>query len=504
MNKTFLAATISFKSVDFFNTTWVRVLGLTLLGFTLNLFPLKNRTSQSFMFTKPVTQNVPVKQVFWHNLAYGSHADKINNFQVVAIFQKSSDNRCSKKSRKISEYFLLKDRSSLVVSGDDFNKFKRDVRAEWLDLPSDFKGEFTLFPEQRQVGGYLDIKYDLKKILPDSFFEFCWVGATLSISSIKNELNLKEEINSGAGSIIKQLQRDNLEFGKFKPCSKTTGFSDFKLIIGTEYNVENGFQANVDAYFLFPLAKKQNGRQLFQAFRGYNGHLGYGNSVNLQFPLSEKCSDYLFALYFEAESLYLFENHQYRSVDLDCKPWSRFLLLNSIDGRTNIPAINVLTYKFKVKPYNLVDLSAGFRYIKGAFEIEAGYALWTHGREHIELEDRDCCITNLPYGIAAAPGQFTPEGLPATASLSDINKQGPTDKDKNENNIFVPIQLNDLNLKSGESQTTLVNRFHFALGGSNENFTYGTLYGLGFFYEIPQNNAALQQWGVWAKLGMNF
>lgn len=465
------------------------------------LLPMKNRTSQTYLFTRPAIHNITAKQALWHDMAY-KNSDLDYNFQIVPIYQKSIKNKCSKKSRHISEYFLLDYQSTIVVAGDNYKPNERNVRAEWLGLDKDFQGIFNLLPEQSQAGFFLDAKVDLKHLVPDTFFESCYVGATISAFTVKNHLNMDEKILNGKGSIIEQLQRKNLKFGKFLQESKSSGLSDLKLLIGTEYNIESGFEATYDFYILFPLAKKQNGRQLFQATRSFNGHLGYGNAINLQFPLTEKCSEYLVAFYFEAENIYLFENHQYRSFDLYFKQWSRFLLLNKIDGTTNIPAINVLTQKVKVKPYNVVDLSAGFRYKKNCLEVEVGYALWAHGGEGIEFDDKNCF--GKVYGIAAKPGEFTPNGIPATASTSTIDFQGPTDKDQFGNNIFVPIERRDLNLCSASSRSTLVHRAHFAIGNVSKDCDYNKLIAFGFFYEIPQNNAALQQWGIWGKVGASF
>ncbi len=51
------------------------------------------------------------------------------------------------------------DTNEAVIAGDtartSLNKLY-DIRAEWLGLPSDFKGSYTLNPEQRQFGIVLE------------------------------------------------------------------------------------------------------------------------------------------------------------------------------------------------------------------------------------------------------------------------------------------------------------------------------------------------------------
>ena len=325
-----------------------------------------------------------------------------------------------------------------------------------------------------------------------------------AITSVDNNLHLKQDTISTSTAnpqtILGSLRRPELVFGKFYGKSCSIGFAELRFKLGTELIFRDDFQVNVHSYVLIPLAQKQDNTQLFEAIRGFNGHLGFGSVVNFQIPITCRDSCYSIAFYLDLENVFLFENRQFRSLEILGKPWSRFLLLNSKDGVPNIPAINVLTQQMKVHPYNFLDLSTGFRFKNGMLDAEVGYGLWAHGTEKLKFRRKFPAI----YGIAAKPGDLTKEGLPATASRSTISHLAETDKDTDGNFIFVPIHENELDFCSGASRETLVHRFNVALGLSQRGDCSNGFFGVGAYGEFPQNNAALVQWGFWAKFGAAF
>jgi len=481
---------------------------LCLIIIPINIFGLPIQSSQTFMLTKPAYFNIEAYNAFWHNTAYEDEC-KPMAFQLITYFQKSSTNKHKKKGRQFSEYFLMKDRSQLSVKGDDFiHEHNRDIRAEWLTLPSNFNGTFTLFPEQQQVAFMADFKYELKTHFAGTCFENFFIGASTAFVSVKNKLNLKQDIVSTQDdqTIFGALNRPDIAFNKFFNKTENTGFADLRFKLGTRFLFRDDIQVYYHSYVLFPLSSDTNAQKFFQAIRGFNDHIGIGTVVNIQIPLSYTCENYLFAFCLDIEDVFLFQNHESRTIDLFGKPWSRYLLLNKRDGTTNIPAINVLTQKFKVQSYNIIDISSGFRFQTGCIEAEITYGLWAHGHERLrDKDDKNRCKEIChQYGIAAKEGEFTPSGIPATASRSTIAFQAATDKDAQGNNIFVPITNFDLDFHSGASQSALVNRINGAIGYHFHGNKSDAFVGAGGFVEVSQNNAALNQWGVWFKLGAAF
>ncbi len=54
----------------------------------------------------------------------------------------------------------------MLVSGDDNSndQYIRDIRAEWLQLPANFKGTMSIVPYQRQEGVILEYHHDVEHL----------------------------------------------------------------------------------------------------------------------------------------------------------------------------------------------------------------------------------------------------------------------------------------------------------------------------------------------------
>ncbi|MCK5632903.1 hypothetical protein KAH94_04090, partial [bacterium] len=143
-------------------------------------------TSQSFMFTRPIAQAMVGKHFAWHNLIHDRHGNMLAALQFIALYQESMHHE------KTAQYFLFGQKNCLKVAGDnapDVSHIKnsdadlqailreraisksRDIRAEWLGLPSDFSGGLTLDPKQQQAGIMFEYNQRLKKFFDFSFFD---------------------------------------------------------------------------------------------------------------------------------------------------------------------------------------------------------------------------------------------------------------------------------------------------------------------------------------------
>jgi hypothetical protein len=174
--------------------------------------------------------------------------------------------------------------------------------------------------------------------------------------------------------------------------------------------------------------------------------------------------------------------------------------LNKNDGTKNISAINVLSPRCKVNPFNFMDLTAGFRLQTHGLEVEVGYNLWAHGDEQIELEKP---FPN-DYGIAGDGTLVPGTNIGATSSNSTINNLAPIDRDSNGQPTFVPIHEYDLDFKSAGARGALVHRAYASLGYWIYIGTGSIFLGSAAYVEISQKNTALSNVGFWAKLGGSF
>jgi len=190
------------------------------------------------------------------------------------------------------------------------------------------------------------------------------------------------------------------------------------------------------------------------------------------------------------------------------KPFSRYMLYtrkNSEPGEV-IPGANLLTLESIVRPYGIADFSMGWRINVAPFEFELGYDLYGFGGEKVKLRsspiespfNRRCGGLN-EFGIAGT-GTVLNNGklIQATASNSTIDCLAADDTE------FISICENDLDLCSAAAGSVLNHKIHIAagiesLGAHTEGFA-----GWGVFFEFPQKNASLENWGFWLKLGAAF
>jgi hypothetical protein len=463
------------------------------------------KTSQSFMFTRPVFRNIAAQtSSFWHDAVYDKPGCFGSSFQIIPLYQHSIT------SSKIGRYFLLNHKDTIVIKGDatppnPTNPNTRDVRAEWLNLPNDFIGTLSVSPKQRQYGIWMEFNQDIKKFICYDFLESIWIGFAIPFQYVENTMQPRQRLISGTSAtfphdIIEAFNQSTQRYGKISDKKlKRQSIAQVQLKLGTTFMNRDGFQLGMSSCAIFPTYGHQNPEFMFDPFLGHNRHFGFGAMVNMQLPLNDDVECKLISFFFNIENLYFFGNDQRRTLDIRFKQWSRYVLLNKNDGQKNIPGVNVLTRKVRVKPYNMVDLDAGIRAQIGAIEGEIGYNLWAHGDEKVHLKKP----FQPKYGIAGDGTVVPGTNIGATASKSTIAQQSDNDTE-NGKEIFVPIKEYDLDLRSGAARAAVVHRAHVAIGFVHDEDTMAWFFGIGGFGEVPHYNTALKNWGIWAKAGGTF
>lgn len=460
-----------------------------------------NIFARSFMFTRPVYRNLAAQQHLWHDMVFHECDPHSTRFQVIPLYQNSIH------SKRIDRYFLFNHKNVLTVKGDAViagNPALRDIRAEWLNLPSNFMGNFTVRPKQRQFSVWFEAQQDLGPLICSSFFENLWVGVALPFQFVENDIQLTQIAQSMNTSthfptnIIEALNQPSWKYAKFNGKQKAAALAEIMLKLGARFLDRDGFQIGAYSGLVLPLHKGQNPEYIFSPFIGNDTHFGYATGVIFQIPLicGAAYADYI-NFFANIESIYFFRNTQHRTMDLAYRPWTRYLLFNSIEGTINIPGANVLTQKVRVRPYNMIDLSTGIRLELNNFELEIGYDLWARGREKIKFTD------DFPYGKfgIAGDGTLVPgTNIAATASKSTIAQQAPNDVDLDGNPIFIPITKEDILTMSGGAKAAINHRGHFALGYRKAYCLVDAFIGAGGFFEYAQKNTALDTWGLWAKI----
>lgn len=472
---------------------------------------LHNYSSQFFMFTRPAMHNLAAEQSLWHRHMYNKVGRVRGSLQIVPLFEQSFTTCDDHLNDAAGAYFLpFCKRQILVAGGTSPFQEDADVRAEWLGLPSNFSGRLSLSPEQSQLGGFIEYQQDFGEFIKGKMFDHLWIAAVLPVLVVKNDLRPRQTdvLNPGVGAatnILTALNNPAYLYSKIDGQQKQVGVGELILKLGANFYSERNFEVDYYNFLTIPTSSAQNPSYVFSPFLSNNNHWGVGAGVNFQFPLTEDETEVPILFFLNAQHTYLIRNKQCRTFDLIGKPWSRYMLYNSMDCRQqNVPGVNILTRRVKARPGSFVDLSTGFRTGWKGIELEVGYDLWAHGDERISLLPTFCPTCNEEviledYGIAGtAPG--------TSASKATINtfytNNGCLPNVVNDSS-FVPLTTFDLDLQSGAAAAALTHKVHGALGFSHKGKRMEAFLGVGGFGEFPQNNPALKRWGVWGKAGFS-
>ena len=467
--------------------------------------------SRSFMFTHPASYYTAMDQQLWHNFVYAKEGPDYGAFQLIGFYQNS------RPRKKVAEYFLINNKDSLLVSGDSNTNllFTRDIRAEWVNLPSDFQGTLSLCPAQRQIGFKLMYNQDLRKFLSIPFLKDWSVGIELPVSMVENNINFSQ---CDMRSTMTEPGREPDIFSAFNQCDwkyakiptqKQDKLQPERLLLtlGRAMMDQDYFQLASRLSLEIPLAKSQDPAFLFSPVVGMNSHVGMGGAVYMQILLNRHPERFALTFYTHLEGTYYFRKRQLRTFDLYGKPWSRYMLYtrrNSPPAST-VPGVNVLTLDTVVRPFGFADFSMGWRINTGAFEFEFGYDLWGFGGEKLKLVSDVESPFNLPcgglneFGIAGT-GTITQKGqlVSATAHGSTIACQAADDPS------FTPITKNDIDICSAAAGSILNHKIHGAFGIEHIGDHMNAFAGFGFYFEFPQKNSALATYGFWFKTGGSF
>ena len=446
---------------------------------------------RSFLVTRPAYQHSSTQQSLWHNFIYDKKGNMHASAQVTGIYQKS------RESEKVERYFLPGRENQLLVAGDDTNKKDcRNIRAEWLNLPSDFQGTLSISPEQRQVGAILEYNQDVKKFIDFALFENWWVSLILPVMQVKNKLNLSQHNVFNPGTtprdIIEAFNQEQWCYDRIVDERKRTELAEVTLRLGSHFLAEEYNQIDYYSGISLPTSRKTNPKYLFDAVTGLGGHTGINAGINFQFLLNKDPQSVALCFFLHLDETWVMRSKHNRTFDLKGKPWSRFMLYNTqgCNAQANVPGVNLLTVRMRVRPWNRSDFSCGWRLIiEKNLELELGYNLWGHDEEQVKFLD----YVPFPecFGIAGSE-------LGKTASASTICNQAEDDEE------FVIIRRNDIDLRSGRAGSALNHKVHGSIGYQHFGESFSGFFGAGWFIEIPQKNGALKTWGTWGKVGASF
>lgn len=458
-------------------------------------------TAHSFLFYRPVYYNINARSSIWSHLLQQEDNNCSLGAQAYFIYQRSQH------TSNIARYFLLNCKDHILFAGDQSPQKKyRDVRAEWFNLPSDFSGYLSLSPYQKQYAFVFNYSQDLFQVSPWEILQPCWLELSIPIQHVENSLNPNQFFPEG-NEIINAFEQPGICSAKlYTNTQQLTDIAEIKLTLGYRWLVLDGFLLSTYSSVIIPTGGKHNPEYLFSPYTGPDGFFGVGTGVRLEMPLfdtplldnpqiySDSLCDIKTYFFFDIENQYFLASDRIRTFDLRNKPWSKYLQYRRPYEQETISGTKILTLHTWVEPHNMIDLTTGFLASWGHFHTEWGYSLWARQKETLYLIRPACQTQSFKfacYGIAGSEHG-------TSASTSTICARGPNDP------VFALIRASEIDLCSAAYSGGSAHRVHGFVGYRSHTALREYFGGVGLFYEFYEVNSALNNAGLWIKLGSNF
>ena len=521
------------------------------VGFYNAIFGLNDYTNQTYMFCRPVFDSIAINQATW---SYLINDKQTNNsaFQAYPIISTSIDNPNS------SKYFLFGYKKELTVaagtSSSNFTTtgipkpttlsqgaytvetFSRDILGQWLGITNTNGASFSLQPKQTQIATMFEYHQDLKTFIKSKFVQDMSISIAAPLTMVENNIGY-----SGYSAVAKAFTQSNFQYAKISTHDITSvALSQVQIALNTQYLKNDESHIISSTGVIIPLTNQNHNSYLFEPVQGFNSHFVLNSAAFFQFPVYKKSPDASSSILFflNINNNFLCRNHQLRTFDIKNKPYSRYLTL--LDRYTNspVPAMNVLTLRTRVEPFNAFNLAAGFRVKNNNLTMSLGYELWAHGTEVITPEPqqqeygyqarRDNQSGNWNddrYGIAFINENGNLAYLDNTGAVKPLptNQPGLTASESTINYVASPngtlsccgatstftqtnkyLKLNDLDKFSCAAQATMIHKAFISLGREEKGKTRDMFANIGFSIELAQNNASLGTWTGWIKVGLTF
>ncbi len=172
------------------------------------------------------------------------------------------------------------------------------------------------------------------------------------------------------------------------------------------------------------------------------------------------------------------------------RPHGQYLLGGEKGKKGVFPLANVLTREVDVEPGSQLDGIVAFAFHWGNFLFDIGYNLYIQEAEDVKVKT----WANDTYGIADyaydTANDFTITTLPGDG-VADDTTEGPINRE----------QVRD---SAAETPSQVTHKLYGGLGYAFNHWNYPLMVGIAGSYEWPENNAAMEQWAVWGKVGLSF
>ncbi len=396
-----------------------------------------------------------------------------------------------------------------------------------------FRSRISIRPETSQVGVgfYLRKAFSMNEEKGRGFF----TSVSFPVIRVKNDLKFREDVlNDGGGALFsadenvvanmtEAFNQAEWNFAKISPFSlHKTGVADIEVKFGYEWIQQEPFHLESYLGVLIPTGNTPTGQFLFEPIVGQGRHWGLmlGNAIGVEI-WRDDVNNRSIRVEYAGHTQYLFSKTQCRTLDLQCKPWSRYLelyrdqdqaivastLASTIQaGNFATPGVNILTLPIKVRPGFANNTTVAAVFACNRFQFEGGYNLYCRQSECLKL--------SCPWQEGPAIKNHT--GLGATNPVRDITGNARLENitingtPGTGNRIALGdyklnfIKEEDLDLNSAASPCMVSQTVYVAAGYNCPDRDIPLFGNIGGSFEFGNNNAVVEKWTIWGKFGLSF
>ena len=443
----------------------------------------------------------------WQVVGFGGHSSSSD--EIARYFSKQH-----KTCLVVGEAPIITDASGggIINGGSDaFKRNVQDVLANNFGIHTanhDFQSYICFKPEQKFQGG----AFNYRVALSDREDMGWWADITIPIVHVRNSMNMCERIvNQGTllpGSMSSMTQaflNPAWNYGKICPTGlDKTRIADIEIRVGRDGVRKEHCRHGGYVGLLVPTGNARTGEYLFEPVVGSGHHFGILWGSAMAFKIWED-EDLSLMTCLDMNNRFLFEHQEMRSFDLYDKQWSRYLnIFTEQSATTSTPGINAFTRCMSIVPRASYQINTALLLSYRKFRLEGGFNFYARQAERGWLTKP---WTTGPAIAGYAAGQSMSN---ATMKMWDNGligydtNQGNLHQNNTLNDVnYHPITAQDLDLTSALNPAVINQTIYATLGYDDTERDYPTFAGLGSSLQWSHNNAGINRWSVWGKVGMS-
>jgi len=478
-----------------------------------------DHTNKTFLLPRAQGVNLPMEMTTFAELISMPKEDRFGgNFQITGFYQQSSHHSDT------ADYFLIHHKSTInlpySIAAETASAVTNDLDLGYLihimnSVAATPAATVSLDPEQTAYGARFDYYQNMDKLLKGLYLK-----VDLPVVHVENDL--KAGINSAdpttktnltnylrgdyqlltAGNANRQTKLDH---AKIAGKQSETGVADIDVALGYKFLNKEKYHAGLAIAITIPTGNEADGIYLFEPIVGNGKHFGLGGDFCAGARVWGDI-DHNIKLALKLKYRYLFENSEHRTLGIKGREWSQYhLLVSPVAQATDAlltPAANVTTMNLDVTPGSQFDGILDLAYNNGGFNFDLGYNMYFREAESVKLKSS---VTAGQYAVAAR-NMSTAGGAHGTIPVPPaVFTVGVVEVDGAVAAGTPNILTNDrLDISTAETPSQFTNSIYGGLGYMFKEWDTPLMLGIGGKYEWPSKNSALEQWGLWGKLGIAF